>query len=961
MPRLRCAPHLALLAASLAPQLAHAVRRSTGDDAVLRSKAGVMVQRERAVQWRAASVGTVAREVAALRRDLGRTWIAWDDVTGSPHRMLLEGVDAPGVMASASAAAAFAEGVLARHVALLAPGSAASDFVLVANDLSADIRSVGFVQHHRGVPVHGGQISFRFKNDRLVVVANDALPNVAVDLRPADPVAATSRARAWITADIAGKSHVASARGGTIILPIFERGAVAYREVVRVDVEVEAPASKWAIYVDTRTGEPIARRQELLHEIAGVVYRVPVRSPQDPRADFAAPFVDVVVDGAGTTTDGGGVFEFAGPGQSLNSPVGPFVQVFNASGDLATQSFTAQPGSGAVWNPEGDEVVDAQLNAFIHTSRVKSHVRAIDPSLAWLDSQIAVTVNIDDECNAFSDGDSINFYRASDNCENTGLLADVVHHEFGHSVHHQSLIDGVGFFDTALSEGISDYLSMTLADDSGVARGFFFDDTPLRELDPPDYEYRWPEDNGAVHDAGRIIGGALWDLRKLLVAKYGPAGVTVTDRIWYESTRRAVDIPSMYVEALVVDDDDGNLANGTPNACEINAAYGPHGLFTAGENAEIVTATNEADGVRVDLQVALPSFPGCPIDASPDILWRPREAPENENGRSMEGGGGAWTAKIPAPAEGTVLQYQVEVNYSSGAERSLPDNFADPWYETYWGSVIPLYCTGFGDGAPDWSTVGDWDVDVPQGNSGNRDPSASHDADGVVLGNVLSSDGLYFPGSDLVAHAPSIATSGYSNVRLQYRRWLTVEDGFFDRAEIVADGSRVWANYASEVDLVATAHHVDREWRFHDIDLSQFVSDGFVQLDFGLVSDGGLEFGGWNIDEFCVVAAGVPTTCGNGLLDVGESCDDGNVAAGDGCDPACLVEPGGSTTPSTGGNDTGDEDPTDDSSSSGDDGGLEESGLLGRGCRCDANGRTGRAGWFVLLAGAITLRRRRRS
>ena len=38
-----------------------------------------------------------------------------------------------------------------------------------------------------------------------------------------------------------------------------------------------------------------------------------------------------------------------------------------------------------------------------------------------------------------------------------------------------------------------------------------------------------------------FIGGALWDLRSLMIAKYGPeAGIAVTDRFYYEATRRAV-------------------------------------------------------------------------------------------------------------------------------------------------------------------------------------------------------------------------------------------------------------------------------------------------------------------------------------------------------------------------------------------------------------------------------------
>ena len=103
-----------------------------------------------------------------------------------------------------------------------------------------------------------------------------------------------------------------------------------------------------------------------------------------------------------------------------------------------------------------------------------------------------------------------------------------------------SLIPGVGAFNGSLSEGISDYLGATITGDSGLARGFFLDDEPLRHIDPEDREYVWPEDIGEIHDTGRIIAGALWDLRKRLIARYGEAeGVARADRLFLAVVRRA--------------------------------------------------------------------------------------------------------------------------------------------------------------------------------------------------------------------------------------------------------------------------------------------------------------------------------------------------------------------------------------------------------------------------------------
>ncbi len=953
--------YAAVLVACVLPQVATAARTPGPDHGeLIRGADGRVVQHARTSAWRSSpSQSATAKSLAGLRAELGRSWIAWDDTTALPHRIVLEGAAAPGVMASSAAAESMARGILARHLGMFAPGATLADFVLVTNDLSGGIRSVGFAQHHHAVPVYGGQISFRFKNDRLVAIANDALPNIAVRSGTLDAAKASSRALAWIRSDIAGKHHDVGAADPVVVMPLVIDGALEYREVARVPVAVDSPPSRWSVFVDTATGEPVARRQDLLFSIAGVVYRVPPRSPLDVRADYGAAFVDVDVDGVALVTDAAGVFDFAtAPGQALNSPIGPFVAITNAPGELAAQAFVASPGSGTVWDGAADELVDAQLTAFVHTSVVKAYVRGIAPGLSWLDEQIPVTVNIEDSCNAFSDGNSINFYQSSEFCENTGLLADVVYHEFGHSVHHQSLLDGVGFFDVALSEGTSDYLSMTIVNDAGVARGFFYDQSPLRDNDPVGFEYRWPDDSGEVHDEGQIIAGALWDLRKLMIAKYGAAGIYATDRIWYESTRRAVNIPSMYVEALVVDDDDGNLANGTPNVCEINAAYGPHGLFTAGEASESVLATVLPEGVSVELEVALPNFPECPVGAAPTLSWRLRGGADTTE-LAMTATGAGWSALIPAQPVGAVVQYQVHVNYDNGTVRSLPDNFVDPWYELFIGEVVPLYCTNFTDGAAGWQLVGDWDVAAPQGTPGNRDPSTSWDADGVVMGNTLSLDGLYQPFSDAVATSPAVATLGFTNVRLQYRRWLSTEDGFFDQAEIFADDVPLWGQYASEVEELATEHHVDREWRFHDVDLSSQAADGTVAVTFSLAADGGVEFGGWTIDELCVVALDPnATSCGNGVVEAGEACDDGNLAAGDGCDPACGLEP---TVPGDGTGGGSGEGGDDGGSSGGEDNSDPDQagGLLGRGCGCNASAPAD-AGWAVGFGLVWWMTRRRR-
>ncbi|HLU67552.1 MAG TPA: hypothetical protein VKZ63_14820, partial [Kofleriaceae bacterium] len=542
----------------------------------------------------------------------GTSWRAsWDDATRVPSRIFGRGVPAPGAVADPRAAERHARAFLAAHIDLLAPGSAPDDFVLVSNVRRRDMRLIGFRQHHRGMPVIGGQISFRYKSDRLFVIGSEALPDVAVP-RPVALVggrAAGQFARAWVLTDAAAEAS-AGAVDGPFVLPLVGAGGVLeYRVVHRVDVAARAPLGRYHVYTDAMTGAPVARVQRLRWADGTVRFNVPVRYPGDDREPYPARQGDFTIDGASAPSNEAG--QVSWPGEQAGALVtrarGPLVRVNNTAGQDAARDFTIQPGGTVTWDASDDEMVDAQLTSFIHARVVKDYaLEHMAPDLEWLQGQLPVNVNIDEQCNAFSDGDSINFFRSSGQCANTALLADVVYHEFGHSLHAHAIIDGVGSFDGAHSEGAGDYLAATITGDPGMGRGFFHDDAPLRHIDPADREHVWPRDVGEVHYTGLIFAGALWDLRKLLVAQYGEEeGVALADRLFYATLERATSIPSTYVEVLAEDDDDGDLSNGTPNLCDINAAFGAHGLrAVAAELTPLAAELPGEDGFPISLTVS---------------------------------------------------------------------------------------------------------------------------------------------------------------------------------------------------------------------------------------------------------------------------------------------------------------------------------------------------------------------
>src|SRR5690606_21822933 len=269
-----------------------------------------------------------------------------------------------------------------------------------------------------------------------------------------------------------------------------------------------------------------------------------------------------------------------GDADAVAEATGSLVEVVDDGGDPATAALTLPAGGQVVWSEAEIDARDAQLTTFIHAGLARRRARALAPELAWLARPQRATVNIDQTCNAFSDGDAVYFFRAGDGCESTGRLPDIIYHEVGHSLHRQSMIEGAGAYDPPLGEGLADYFAAAITGDPAIAPGFFGTGEPLRHIDPDGGEAMWPEDiSDDPHATGLIVAGALWDLRRALVAELGdPAGAEHADQLAHAVMQRASDIPSAYVEVLAADDDDGDLANGTPHACAIHTAFAAHGL-----------------------------------------------------------------------------------------------------------------------------------------------------------------------------------------------------------------------------------------------------------------------------------------------------------------------------------------------------------------------------------------------
>ena len=220
--------------------------------------------------------------------------------------------------------------------------------------------------------------------------------------------------------------------------------------------EGAGPPGVGDVFGDPRTGAALARRDRLHFADGTLRFDVGQRQPTHDRIAAPAALLDLTVDGVPSTTTSDGTVTSPGtePAAVAFGMTGTLVRVLNEAGAGATATLSMVSGGTITFGNATDELIDAQASTYVYVNQVKAFWRAhIDPGFAYLDQLLTSHVNEAGDCNAFSDGDDIHFFPRTAECENTGRLADVVYHEFGHSLHAPALANGPDQFDPGPTEG----------------------------------------------------------------------------------------------------------------------------------------------------------------------------------------------------------------------------------------------------------------------------------------------------------------------------------------------------------------------------------------------------------------------------------------------------------------------------------------------------------------------------
>ncbi|MFH0943817.1 MAG: M28 family peptidase [Planctomycetota bacterium] len=212
-----------------------------------------------------------------------------------------------------------------------------------------------------------------------------------------------------------------------------------------------------------------------------------------------------------------------------------------------------------------------------------------------------------------------------------------------------------------------------------------------------------------------------------------------------------------------------------------------------------------------------------------------------------------WIGSLPGISPSGNMEYYLLATNSDGQQKWLPEGFSagDAVHRFSVGDLTSIFADDFeAVGENGWTTVqvatqNDWQKGTPQG-KGGYDPSFA--ASGVsARGNDLgigNYNGLYQPNVDNYLQSPSINCSGQTSVRMRFNRWLSVEDGTYDHALVKVNGTTVWQN-------TAAGDTIDSAWTPQELDVSALADNNpAVSVRFQLQSDGGVELGGWTLDDF---------------------------------------------------------------------------------------------------------------
>jgi hypothetical protein len=549
-----------------------------------------------------------------------------------------------------------------------------------------------------GIPVENGSIFFRINNGNLIQIASTNISAAKIDTNPSF----TKETAFEILSGYLGKDGISEKdelidNGSLTIVPTTPKGLdanvysgpvgemISYNLAYRIVFRRPGVMGTWEALIDAHSGEILrfvdANRYG---KIQGGVYKTD-KNPTQTEVTMPFPYADY---GSGVYADIGGNYSGTSGTSTMTGRTGSAgnvgsVDIVDTCGTISLASDGAglidfgtsggtdctTPGVGGAGNTH------ASRTQYYNVSWIKIKAYTYLSGNSWLQGLVTDNVNINQNCNAYWNGSSLNFFKSGGGCGNTGELPGVSLHEWGHGMDDN---DGSGGESPPI-ETRADWTAILQTHQSCAGGGFFMsldrgcgnppsqgsqyhncggygdcclDCSGVRDADWNKHSSHTPWtianygtvwsgcDSGSYygpcgkedHCESGIASQALWDLAVRDLPTYCGMDTTsawqLIDRLWYSSMPSLGNmytcIPpnsngcgggSLFNLFKAIDDDGDGTANGTPHAQGIFQAFNRH-MIACGAAGD---ATNQNQTTCPTLAIA--TLTGTPANNTAILNW----------------------------------------------------------------------------------------------------------------------------------------------------------------------------------------------------------------------------------------------------------------------------------------------------------------------------------------------------
>jgi len=499
-----------------------------------------------------------------------------------------------------------------------------------------------------GIPVERASIYFIINNGGLIQISSKRIAPIYLNTTPT-----LTKQDAWLILDrYLGKNSVTNDdvivdAGSLSIIPTTKKGMdtfkysgtigsmADYRLVYKIAFRRSGLDGTWEASIDAHSGELLRfvdiNRYGRIHGGAKTSDGVPMDE------DRPFPFADTGLASPNQYSDAQGNFS----GDNATSTLtGKYCTIADACGSISNTTTTGD--MDFITDPSDESVTDCSVppgntgglgntksarTQFFNLTAINLKAQIYNPSNTWLtSSSITAETNDGTDCNAYSSGSLVHFYkRIAGSCNNLGEIPGVSMHEWSHSYDNY---DGSGG-DSPPLETYGDFAAIVQTHNSCTGAGFLIgvnchgygdactDCTGVRDCDWAKHASNTPwtvsnnADNGGTvwdscgtgsyqgpcgwedHCESGISTQALWDFVYRDLPTYSGMDLTsawmLEDRLWFTGVITLDDMytctgssssgctgNTLYNVMRALDDDNSNLNDGTPHAQAIYQSLARH-------------------------------------------------------------------------------------------------------------------------------------------------------------------------------------------------------------------------------------------------------------------------------------------------------------------------------------------------------------------------------------------------